>query len=143
MKMKMVVVALLVAVAANLSAQSKTSYVDRLIALAGTPYNELSCVRFIEQAHEEKGHCTAAEMFDGCRGAMVVVAEVPDMHTLPYKSLVPGDVVNFHGAHVAVYVGYGQFMDSDPLHNGVGQMVPTKDGWFAGPVRILRWKDSK
>lgn len=117
------------------------TYIDRLKGLRGTPYAELDCAQFINAAHQPNLDCTSQDMYKGCFGTMAVVADVPTVDEAERLNLQAGDVLDFHGVHVAVYVGDGQYMDSDPAHGGVGDMkVRNPDAWFQGPVRILRWK---
>lgn len=120
-------------------------YLSTLHDLRGTSYWTLQCSTYITTAKHFGRHCGAAEFWkNGCGGALATVAEVPSLAAVPVDSLQPGDVLAFHGVHVAAYVGNGHFMDSDPTHNGVGDMTPNaikNDGWFTGKVKILRWKN--
>lgn len=119
-----------------------TGYVARLQALRGTPYLTLDCARYICAA-KRHSHCGSAAIFSGCNGDMTLVKQVSTLaeaEALPV--LQPGDVADFHGVHVAAYVGNGQWMDSNPDHSGVGTMDKQPnphDLWYTGPVRILRW----
>ena len=122
----------------------KTDYLSMLVALRGTSYWTLQCSSYITTAHHFR-HCGAAEFWqNGCGGALVTVAEVSSIEKIPVAKLQAGDVIAFHGVHVAAYIGDGKFMDSDPNHYGVGDMTPDAihgDTWFTGKVRILRWKN--
>jgi len=114
-------------------------YLTNLRTLAGTPYSTLNCSRYIETAKHAK-HCGAAGMWTGCNGQATVIAEFATKN-FDRSILRAGDVLDFHGVHVAAFVGDG-FMDSDPSHSGVGVIhlrTKTADPWFAGPVRIVRW----
>ncbi len=118
-------------------------YLSRLVNLEGTSYWTLQCSTYITTAKQFR-HCGASEFWDsGCGGALVTVTELPGYGAINPAKLQKGDVIAFHGVHVAVYVGNGQFMDSDPNHGGVGPMTPNAlpgDLWFTGRVKILRWK---
>lgn len=118
-------------------------YLDALKALRGTSYWTLQCSTYITTAKNFR-HCGAADFWKtGCGGALTTVAVVPSVEEIPIAILQPGDVIAFHGVHVAAYVGDGKFMDSDPNHYGVGDMTPNAikgDTWFVGKVKILRWK---
>lgn len=73
---------------------------------------------------------------------MELVAQYGSLSQLDPAVLQAGDVLDFSGHHVAAFVGDG-FMDSDPAHNGVARIdLGSKggDNWFAGQVRILRWR---
>lgn len=121
----------------------QNDYLLRLFSLRGTSYWTLQCSDYITTAKKFR-HCGAAEFWrNGCGGALVTVAEVSSANKIPVAILRAGDVIAFHGVHVAAYVGDGKFMDSDPNHYGVGDMTPDAihgDTWFAGKVKILRWK---
>ena len=84
-------------------------------------------------------------MFTGCDGKLRVIAEYGTIAEIDEGALLPGDVADFHGAHVAAYIGDGVWMDSDPAHNGVGKInlkaKPQNDPWFRGNIRVLRWND--
>jgi hypothetical protein len=84
----------------------------------------------------------AEEIWDGGKGQLDVVQAQDRFEDILTDSLQEGDIVAFHGAHVAVYYR-GHFVDSDPRHNGPGVMqYVAGDSWFTGPVRILRWHDA-
>ena len=57
--------------------------------------------------------------------------------------LQPGDIVAFHGVHVAAYLGGGRWVDADTRRGNVAEFrmsdKPAADAWFAGRVRVLRW----
>lgn len=120
----------------------RADYVTTLQSLEGTPYYKLTCSTYIETAKHAK-HCGARGMWNGCNGQADVIAEFKSKNEIDPSNLVAGDVLDFHGAHVAAFVGDG-FMDSDPQHNGVARIdLRTKssnDPWFGGPVRVIRWK---
>lgn len=119
------------------------SYIDRLLQLRGTPYLTLDCANYICAARQHS-HCGSADIFTGCHGSMVMVAEVKTLtEATSIPALQAGDVADFHGIHVAAYIGGGKWMDSNPDHNGVGDMnmhPSPSDLWYTGPVRIMRWK---
>lgn len=123
---------------------SDVSYVEMLKALRGTSYWQLQCSSYITAAKRFNRHCGAAEFWqNGCGGALAEVTEVDSLRHVDVAKLEPGDVIAFHGVHVAAYIGDGKFMDSDPVHGGVGYMTPNAipgDAWFNGQVKILRWR---
>lgn len=136
----------LVALALSLSfltsCDANTGYLGRLLSLKGTPYLTLDCARYICAA-KKHSHCGSRDIYSGCNGSMAVVAEVKtlaEVQQLP--NLQPGDVVDFHGIHVAAYIGEGKFMDSNPDRNGVDNMPLNPnpfDPWYNGPIRVMRW----
>ncbi len=82
-------------------------------------------------------------MWNGCYGQAKVVAELANKNEIVNSDvLCADDVLDFHGIHVAVFIGNG-FMDSDSVHNGVGWIdiikVSPYDRWFSDPVRVVRW----
>ncbi len=126
----------------NNAANSRAEYVRRLAELNGTSYLELQCSTYICAAKKHE-KCTAAEIWEGCGGAMEIVQEAANFASVKESSLKPGDVVVFNGVHVAAYVGNGVWMDATP-ERGVGEMklpVNEFDPWYRGTVRILRWID--
>jgi hypothetical protein len=107
--------------------------------LFGKPtYLEQPCGKFAcERAHRVP--MSAQEIWDGGDDQLRVVQAQARYEDLLPGSLQEGDIVAFHGVHVAVYHA-GQVIDSDPLHNGPGPMqYRADDPWFSGPVRVLRW----
>lgn len=126
----------------NTAANNRAEYVRRLMELSGTPYMELQCSTYICAAkmHDK---CSAAEIWEGCRGAMEVQQEVNTFTGVEDDLLQPGDVAVFNGVHVAAYVGNGIWMDATPEH-GVSPLklpVNQSDPWYRGTVRIMRWKN--
>ena len=123
------------------AAPVRKNYVEQLRDLAGQPYIQMDCQRFIEAPLHVK-HCGANGMWSGCYNQAHVIAEFKSRQEALAYPLLPGDVLDFHGVHVAVYVG-DKFMDSDAQHGGVGYVdlehKNPNDLWFTGPVRIVRW----
>lgn len=87
--------------------------------IVGTSYAEMNCSQF---ACRYTGHrpATAAQLYaEGSPGQPHI-----------------GDIVAFHGAHVAVLTPDG-LMDSTP-ERGVALAHPAPgDAWYFGPVRIV------
>ena len=126
------------------SAPAPRNYIQSLRMLEGTPYETLNCSEYICVARHHPS-CQAADFWsDGCNGDAVVIQEAPRFEAIDPDKLQPGDVIAFHGVHVAAYVVNGVWMDSDFRHDGVGLMHRNgrRGGWFFGPVKILRWKDT-
>lgn len=107
-------------------------------------YWQQNCSDYVCDSH---GHAriSAQEIWDGGfnwntkANDLHVVQAQPRFEDILPGSIQEGDVLAFHGAHVAWFHN-GQWMDSDPKHNGPGVMqYDSQDLWFAGPVRILRW----
>ena len=81
---------------------------------------------------------TAANIWRGRGQGLTIIHECDTLAGCEMAGLVEGDIVAFHGCHVAIYHD-GAIHDSDPRHDGVGLMqYDGSDPWFAGPVRILR-----
>jgi cell wall-associated NlpC family hydrolase len=119
---------------------SKSDYVTRLESLRGTKYSTVSCSQFICIA-KRHAQCSALKMWNGCADDLEVVQQVESLAKVNRQSLRAGDVLDFRGVHVAVYVGNGEIMDSVP-ERGVGTVSDTSDSWYSGKVRILRWRKS-
>jgi hypothetical protein len=121
---------------------SQREYVSRLLAMEGTPYLRAPCSTFICQAKRHP-RCSAAEMWLGCAGELTIEQEAVSFASVNASELQPGDVVSFHGVHLAVYVGGGVWMDSIP-ERGVGRLTTPPnpmDLWYSGRVKILRWRN--
>jgi hypothetical protein len=125
------------------SIEGEEGYVGRLTRFNGTPYNVLNCSGFICAAHKHE-HCSAKEMWEACGNSLKVIQQAAGRDGINYSTLRAGDVAAFHGVHVAAYVGNGVWMDSDPAHGGVAKFRLEKtnplDPWFAGEIKILRWR---
>jgi hypothetical protein len=143
---KAVLAFLLAATAVTASAtghgtRTRAEYLTRLQSLEGASYSALNCSQFICAA---KAHsvCGAGGFWNGCNGAVEIVKEYSDISKVKLFDLQPGDVLDFHGAHVVAYVGNGIFMDSVP-ERGVSAVNPygqSNDSWYSGKVRVTRWK---
>ena len=125
------------------SIQGEDGYVGRLERFAGTPYSVLNCSGFICAAHRHE-RCSAKEMWNACGNSLTVIEQITGKDNINYSKLRGGDVAAFHGVHVAAYLGDGIWMDSDPSHGGVAKFkmgnVNSRDPWFAGDIKILRWR---
>jgi cell wall-associated NlpC family hydrolase len=126
----------------NTSCIHPPDYVSALKRYRGLSYWRLSCTSYITTAKNFHHPCNAKQFWsNGCDGALLTVSEAPRFQDLNRAVLQPGDVIAFHGVHVAAYLGDGEFMDSDPTHAGVGTMTPVAgDAWFTGAVKVLRWR---
>jgi hypothetical protein len=104
----------------------------------GPTYLDETCSQLVcRRAHRPE--LTAQELWDGGEGQLQVVQAQPQLEAVIVEDLLEGDVLAFHGVHVAVYT-HGDFMDSTP-ERGPGLMqCRSGDRWYAGPVRVLRWK---
>jgi hypothetical protein len=105
----------------------------------GPTYMQATCSQFVCR-HDKRPEIKAQELWDGGQGQLQVVQVQARFEDLIVEHLREGDVIAFHGVHVAVYT-HGDFMDSTPEHGpGLMQYRPG-DQWYAGPVRVLRWKN--
>jgi hypothetical protein len=125
------------------AAPESNGYVMHLEAMRGTRYMTATCSGFLCQA---KGHapCSALQFWTGCSGDLAVVQQVASFAKLRMSTLQAGDVLDFNGSHVAVYVGNGGMMDSVP-GRGVGTLSnpAANDLWYSGSVRVLRWQEMR
>lgn len=71
-----------------------------------------------------------------------LVQSVPDLNTLDYSRIQPGDfAVMSGGNHVMAYIGDRTWIEADPSDGKVVQVkIPTSRIWFEQPVNILRWR---
>lgn len=114
-------------------------YISRLRSLQGSPYSQVNCSGLITKA-KHHAQCSAREMWDGCGGDLALVEEVSSYAAVNLSALQDGDVLDFQGVHVAAVLD-GALVDSIP-ERGVGRVekVNRFDTWYAGKVRILRWR---
>jgi hypothetical protein len=104
----------------------------------GPRYLDENCSQFVCR-RANRPALKAQELWDGGLGQLQVVQAQPQFTDVIVEHLQEGDILAFHGVHVAVYT-HGDFMDSTP-ERGEGRMhYRAKDSWYAGPVRVLRWK---
>jgi hypothetical protein len=128
--------------------QPKT-YMDALRSHEGEKYLETTCSALICKAHDRTSdvevHCSARQFWEGCDGNLTLVTGAESLAKLDWSKVKPGDVLAVNGVHVVAYLGDGQCMDSDPLHDGVRDVsvstliAKKNDAWFTGPVRVERW----
>jgi hypothetical protein len=128
--------------------QPKTN-TDALRSHDGEKYSQTTCSTLICKAHnrisDAEVHCSARQFWEGCDGNLALVSEAESLAKLDWSKLKPGDVLAVNGVHVIAYLGEDQCMDSDPLHDGVGEIsvsaliAKKNDPWFTGPVRVERW----
>jgi NlpC/P60 family len=144
----MKLVSLMIAFAGMFFYQPKT-YTDALRSHVGEKYAETTCSALICKAHEGfsdvEAHCSAREFWEGCDGNLTRVAVAEGLAKIDWSKVQAGDVLAMNGVHVIAYLGNGQCIDSDPLHDGVREVSVTdliakkNDAWFTGPVRVERW----
>jgi hypothetical protein len=104
----------------------------------GPTYLDETCSQFVcHRAHRPE--LTAQQLWDGGNGQLQVVQAQAQLEDVIVEHLLEGDILAFHGAHVAVYTN-GDFMDSTPEHGEGRMQYRAGDRWYAGPVRVLRWK---
>ncbi len=113
------------------------------IALALFPwpsptYLDATCSQFVCR-RANRPELKAQELWDGGDGQLRVVQAQARFEDVITEDLLEGDVIAFHGVHVAVYT-HGDFMDSTPEHGPGRMQYRAGDQWYAGPVRVLRWK---
>lgn len=117
------------------------------LALQHTPYAKLNCWKFINTAAHSD--CGAALLSTTCGGKLTVVysgLSTAELVTLE-GTLQAGDIAQFHGGHVSMYLGHGTWIDSTRKRNGVAQfkmadeLVAGERGWYGGPIQIVRWRN--
>ena len=101
-----------------------------------------NCSDFIANAHGDD-YIGPDEFYAGAEGRLRILAEFSERSDIDERQLLPGDVIAFHGVHVAAYLGNGTWIDADTRRGNVGTFKledkPASDPWFAGKVRVLRW----
>ena len=104
-------------------------------------YLDETCSQFVCR-RVKRPELTAQQLWDGGDGQLQVVQAQARFEDVIVEDLLEGDVIAFHGVHVAVYT-HGDFMDSTP-ENGEGRVqYRAGDRWYAGRVRVLRWKNTE
>jgi hypothetical protein len=118
-----------------------SDYLTRLEWLEGSrsSLDEIDCAKFIANAHGDE----LTFVYWKTKTDMIrVFAQRGDLKEFLLK---PGDVANFNGQHVAVYLGSGQWIDADYRRGNVAKFQlaekPETDPWFTGPVTIRRFKE--
>jgi hypothetical protein len=144
----MKLISLMLAFAGMVFYQPKT-YTDALRSHVGEKYVETTCSALICKAHDRVSdvevRCSARQFWEGCGGNLTTVAEAESLAKLDWSKVQAGDVLALNGVHVVAYLGNGQCIDSDPLHDGVREVGVSRliakknDAWFTGPVRVERW----
>lgn len=144
----MKLLSLIVAFAGFFFYQPKT-YLQALRSYNGEKYLETTCSALICKAHDRisdvEVHCSALQFWQGCDGNLTLVTGAESLAKLDWSKVKAGDVLAVNGVHVIAYLGDDQCMDSDPLHDGVGEvsvsalLTKKNDAWFKGPVRVERW----
>lgn len=111
-----------------------------LFAKPGPRYIDENCSQFVcRRAHRME--FKAQELWDGANGQLSVVQAQAQFEDLIVEDLREGDVIAFHGVHVALYT-HGGFMDSTPEHGAGRLQYQAGDRWYTGPVRVLRWQEN-
>lgn len=106
----------------------------------GPRYIDETCSQFVcRRAHRPE--FKAQELWDGADGQIRVVQAQAQFEDLIVEDLREGDVIAFHGVHVALYT-HGGFMDSTPEHGESRLQYHAGDPWYTGPVRVLRWQEN-
>jgi hypothetical protein len=116
------------------------SYLTRLTWLEGSKssLDGMDCAKFIANAHGDE------LTFTYWKTNTDVVNVYQRRTDLRETALQAGDVANFNGQHVAVYLGAGSWIDADYRRGNVARFKlvdkPESDPWFQGPVTIKRFK---
>ena len=105
----------------------------------GPTYLDETCSQFVCR-RANRPELKAQEIWDGGDGQLQVVQAQAQFEGVIVEHLQEGDVIAFHGVHVAVYTHH-DFMDSTPEHGEGRLQYRTGDKWYSGPVRVLRWKN--
>jgi hypothetical protein len=65
-----------------------------------------------------------------------------NLNALDHTQVQVGDMaIAGGGAHILAYLGERQWIQADPSAGKViVETAPSKNGWFKGPVRIVRWE---
>jgi hypothetical protein len=109
-----------------------------LIRATENRYSKMNCAQYVSAMHHHSPQ-TARAIWNG--EDQNIVGEYDSFPQAEISGQIrEGDVIAFHGVHVAWYHN-GAYLDSDPNHNGPGRMQYNgQDGWFEGPVRIVRYR---
>lgn len=129
------------------------NYLARLRMLDGwdaTAGDGLNCSGFISNAHGvhfRKSYDYYTNRFND----LTLLSDVESIHAVDESQLQPGDVAAFEGdqlkikgVHVAAYLGSGIWIDADGRRGTVAtwqlRTKSNRDTFFAGHVRLYRWK---
>jgi cell wall-associated NlpC family hydrolase len=119
--------------------------VSTALAFQGTPYSKMNCYQFTNAVTDTTA-CGSAALSSTCSGEFeTVMSKLSTLDLVIYESeFLPGDVAQFHGGHVAVYIGRGVWMDSSRQRAGVQkfsmleELAANDRGWYGGPINVER-----
>ena len=84
--------------------------------------------------------CSAADFGSG-HGFASRIFEAPSLNTVDYSKMELGDLaVTWSGNHILAYTGSNSWIEAD-IEEGkvIAVTAPSKNEWFQGRMRIVRW----
>jgi hypothetical protein len=86
--------------------------------------------------------CSAEALGEGYRTYTVPVTEAESLNALDHTKVRTGDLaIAGGGSHILAYLGDKRWIQADPTaQNVITQTAPSKNGWYKGRVKIVRWK---
>jgi cell wall-associated NlpC family hydrolase len=88
-------------------------------------------------------HDSSAEALgESYRGWTTFVTSAKSLNDLDHSLARPGDLaIAGGGVHILAYLGDHRWIQADPNEGKViVETAPSKNYWFKGPVKIIRWK---
>ena len=86
--------------------------------------------------------CSAEALGEGYRGYTIPITTAKSLNTLNHSLLQNGDLaIAGGGSHILAYLGDRRWIQADPVAEKVIiETSPSKNIWFSGPVKIVRWQ---
>jgi hypothetical protein len=85
---------------------------------------------------------SAQALGEGYRGWTTPVTNAKSLNELDHSLVKTGDLaIAGGGSHILAYLGEKRWIQADPTEvKVIVETVPSKNFWFKGPVKIMRWK---
>ena len=86
--------------------------------------------------------CSANALGEGYREWTRPVIEAASINALDHSRIENGDLgITAGGAHILAFLGGREWMQAAPEVGHAARFdVPSTNGWFYGPVKIVRWR---
>jgi len=85
---------------------------------------------------------SAKSLGEGDRNRTVFLFDAPNLNSIDPAKLRRGDIaVTQNGVHTLAYIGDQTWIEADPnAWKVISVRAPSKNAWFAMPMKIMRWR---